>query len=175
LKPAPHASIIVAVTPETGPETSRFSWRFSDASRVLLTEESTMARHRVHHHAIALILVFIGPGIVCPTAMATELRYDDRWRLEADGSARSDGEIVFRVTPEGGESAEITVQIVKGTSENGVARKIRDAFRQQLVGDYKIKTDDGEEVTIRARGETPAFALELVSSSVEHTSIEIRD
>jgi hypothetical protein len=44
----------------------------------------------------------------------------------------------------------------------------------QLVGDSKIKTDDGEEVTIRARGETPVLALELVSSSVEHTSIEIR-
>jgi hypothetical protein len=85
-----------------------------------------------------------------------------------------DGEIVFRVTPQGGEAVEIAVQIETGTGENAVARRIRDAFRQQLVGDYKIKTDDGEEVTIRARGETPDFTIELVSNSVQRTSIDIR-
>jgi hypothetical protein len=133
-----------------------------------------MTRHWNQFEAFALILCCGAMVAFAPVAMAEETRYGDSWRIEADGSARSDGEIVFRVTPQGGEAVEISVQIETGTGENAVARRIRDAFRQQLVGDYKIKTDDGEEVTIRARGETPDFTIELVSNSVQRTSIDIR-
>ena len=61
--------------------------------------------------------------------------YSNKWRIEVSESARSDGEIVFQVTPRNGDSDLVTVAIQSSFGENHVARAIRDAFRDQLDQD----------------------------------------
>lgn len=100
----------------------------------------------------------------------------NKWLIEVDGGADSDGEIVFNVTPEQGEAIPVRVTLKNGTGENNVAKTIRDAFELQLPREqYKIKIDDGEKVKIKADGDAKDFNLTLVSNSVKNTKIEIKE
>jgi hypothetical protein len=98
----------------------------------------------------------------------------NKWRIEFSESANSDGVIVFRITPIDGQSIDINASITDGTRENSVASKVRDAFKAQLPeGAYHVEKDDGEDVLIKRRGDTPNFSLELVSNSVKSVHIDI--
>ena len=89
-------------------------------------------------------------------------------------NAKSDGTIVFRVSPKDQLSIDVTIQIKKGTNENRVAVEIREAFQAQLPKDgYHIQRDDFEDVLVKKRGDTPNFGLELVSNNVENVSIKL--
>lgn len=91
-----------------------------------------------------------------------------------DRGANSDGEMVFHVTPEDGETMVIRVTVEDGTGENRVAKTIRDAFEVQLPRDqYKIEVDDGKDLLVKKKRKAVNFALTLVSSTVKHTEIEI--
>lgn len=98
----------------------------------------------------------------------------NKWRIEVSESAKSDGEIIFYMTPEGSEPIEIRVAIDDGTGENKVARKIHDAFQKALSGDeYNVEVDDGEDVLIKKRGAGVNFDLALVTSSVKSVRIKL--
>ncbi len=98
----------------------------------------------------------------------------NKWRIEVSEGAKSDGEMIFYMTPEGAEPMEIRVRIDKGTGENKVARKIHDAFQRALSGDeYNVEVDDGEDVLIKKRGEGSRFDLVLATSSVKSVRIKI--
>lgn len=87
--------------------------------------------------------------------------------------ARSDGTILFRVTPKDGTPVDVPVAIRKGRGENGVADDIRDAFRATLDKDtYHSETDDGEDVLLKKR-KGPDFELKFVESSVKATRIRV--
>lgn len=107
-------------------------------------------------------------------AAAEASPYSNKWRIKVNHSAKSDGTIVFRVSPKNQPSIDVTVHIKNLTTENHVAAKIRDAFKEQLPRDgYHVERDDFEDVLIKKRGDTPNFGLELVSSSVEKVSIRM--
>ena len=55
----------------------------------------------------------------------------NKYRIQVSEGAKSDGEIVFAFSPEGVAAFEVAVPIAKGTSENAVARKIRDVLRAE--------------------------------------------
>jgi hypothetical protein len=98
----------------------------------------------------------------------------NKWRIEVSEGAKSDGEIIFYMTPEGGEPFEIRVPIDKGTSENKVARKIHGAFQKALSGDeYNVEVDDGEDVLVKKRSKGVNFELALVSSTVKAVRINL--
>ena len=96
------------------------------------------------------------------------LAASNKWRIQCSEGARSAGEIVFRFTPKSGEPFDVTVPIPDGTSENHVARIIRDTFRQKLeAGKFHVEVDDGEDVLVKRKPGTPDFDLEVASNSVE--------
>ena len=98
----------------------------------------------------------------------------NKWRIEFSEGANSDGVIMFRITPTGGEAIDVSASITDGTRENSVASKVRDAFKAQLPdGAYHVEKDDGEDVLVKRRGDTPSFSLELVSNSVKSVRIHI--
>jgi hypothetical protein len=101
--------------------------------------------------------------------------YSNKWRIEVSESARSDGEIVFQVTPRDGDSDLVTVAIESSFGENHVARAIRDAFRDQLDEDrYSIERDDGEDVLVKKRHGEADFALRVISSTVSAVRIRLQ-
>jgi hypothetical protein len=110
-------------------------------------------------------------GLAGPPAFASP---SNKWRIEVSEGAKSDGEIIFYMTPVGSEPIEIRVAIDKGTGENRVARKIHAAFQRALSGDlYNVEVDDGEDVLVKKRAKGAKFDLALVSSSVRSVRIKL--
>lgn len=98
----------------------------------------------------------------------------NKWRIEVSEGANSDGEIVFQVTPDGGEAIEIRVAVKDGTRENKVAETISNALASQLPEDrYNVEVDDGEDVLVKKKGGADNFDLTLVSSTVKSVRIDI--
>lgn len=98
----------------------------------------------------------------------------NKWRIEVSEGAKSSGSMVFRVSPKGQPSIDVTVHINDGLRENMVAKAIKEAFRKQLPRDgYHIERDDGEDVLVKRRRNTPRFGLDLVSSSVKAVRINL--
>ena len=130
----------------------------------------------------AISLAVVGCGTTPPTqaegaaaAPDTNLDYSNAWRIEVSEGANSDGEILFRVTPKDGTSKDVKVVIDNGTSEDHVARVIKDTFEKQLnTSRYDIEIDDGEDVLVKKDLTEPRFALVLVSSSVKSVRLHVQ-
>jgi len=109
------------------------------------------------------------------TRDADDLRYSNKWRIEVSEGANSDGEFVFHVTPKGGTTQVITVQVDDGESEDHVARTIKRAFEKQLdTSRYDIEMDDGEDVLVKKDFTEPRFALEVISSTVKSVRLRVQ-
>jgi hypothetical protein len=118
--------------------------------------------------AIAAVAAF-----VAVPAFAEDLKLSNKWRVEVSETARSDGNIVFRVTPKDGTPTDVTVAIKDGRGENNIAGDIRDAFRATLdKKEFHAETDDGEDVLLKKR-KGPNFELTLVESTVKATRINV--
>jgi hypothetical protein len=105
---------------------------------------------------------------------AAALSSSNKWRIEVSEGANSDGEIVFHVTPNGGEAIEVRVAVKDGTRENKVAKTISNAFAAQLPEDqYNVEVDDGEDVLVKKKGGADNFDLSLVSSTVKSVRIDV--
>jgi hypothetical protein len=118
--------------------------------------------------AIAAVATF-----VAAPAFAEDLKLSNKWRVEVSETARSDGTIVFRVTPKDGTPTDVTVAIKDGRGENNIAGDIRDAFRATLDKKaFHSETDDGEDVLLKKR-KGPDFELKLVESTVKATRINV--
>ena len=101
--------------------------------------------------------------------------YSNAWRIEVSEGANSDGEILFRVTPKGGATQDVRVVIDDGTSEDHVARVIKNTFEDHLdTSRYDIEMDDEEDVLIKKDLTEPRFALELVSSTVKSVRLHVQ-
>ena len=130
---------------------------------------------------VALSLTVIGCGTTPSTpAQAasaepdTKLDYSNAWRIEVSEGANSDGEILFRVTPKDGTSQDVKVVIDNGTSEDHVARVIKNTFEQQLdTSRYDVEIDDGEDVLLKKDLTEARFALVLVSSTVKSVRLHV--
>ena len=96
----------------------------------------------------------------------------NKWRIQCSEGAKSTGEIVFRFTPDGGTGFDVAVTIPDHTSENHVARIIRDTLRKQLdAAKFQVEIDDGEDVLVKKKGSEPNFDLKVASNSVKAVRI----
>jgi hypothetical protein len=55
------------------------------------------------------------------SADEADARTSNKWRVEFSEGANSDGVIMFRVTPIGGQSIGVSASIDDGTGENSIA------------------------------------------------------
>jgi hypothetical protein len=130
-----------------------------------------MAKLSIRAFAAALAAVVV---IAAMPASAEELKLSNKWRVSVSEGAKSDGTILFRVTPKDGSAVDVPVAIKDGTSENHVARTIRDAFRATLDQDqFHSETDDGEDVLLKKR-KGPNFELKFVESDVKAVRIRVK-
>jgi hypothetical protein len=109
-----------------------------------------------YHNPVIRLMVFV--GLLALSASPASAGSSNKWRIEVSEGANSDGEIVFQVTPEGGEAIEVRVAVEDGTRENKVARTISDAFESQLPSDdYHVEVDDGEDVLVKKEARCGKF------------------
>ena len=141
-----------------------------------------MARRPLLATLGAIYLSLIGCGTVPPAPSEAaaaeadpELDYSNAWRIEVSEGANSDGEILFRVTPKGGAAQDVKVVIDDGTSEDHVARVIKNTFEDQLdTSKYDIEMDDEEDVLVKKDLTEPRFALVVVSSTVKSVRLRLQ-
>lgn len=109
-----------------------------------------------------------------PAAPAQKLKYTDDYRIAVNHDADSDGDIVFQVvTKKDPVTTVVTAHVKKGTSENDIARVIKEAFKEQLgTKGYSIEGEDGENVIIEGSG-GKQYSLTLVSNSVQGVTVKI--
>ena len=107
-------------------------------------------------------------------AVADEaLKLSNKWRIEVSEGANSDGNIVFRVTPDQGTPTDVSIAIKNGRGENNVASDIKAGLKQGLDSKvYKVEVDDGEDVLVKKR-KGPSFELKLVESTVKSVRINV--
>ena len=131
---------------------------------------------------IATGLNLLGCGTTPPTPAEAaaapssgKLNYSNAWRIEVSEGANSDGEILFHLTPKGGATQDVRVVIDNGTSEDHVARVIKNTFEDQLdTSRYDIEMDDEEDVLVKKDLTEPRFALEVVSSTVKSVRLHLQ-
>ncbi len=111
-------------------------------------------------------------GFMIPLAQA-DSKTSNKWRVELDHTAKSDGSIVLQVAPKDGEPIEAEAKIPKGNGENEIAHAVRDSLKVALGKGYDVEVDDGEDVLVKAKGKTKPFGMKLVSSSVTGLEIEL--
>jgi hypothetical protein len=91
-----------------------------------------------------------------------------KWRIQFQGRATNDGEMHLRVTPQTGEPIIVTIKIARGRGELFMAKDVLEGFKTQLPKlRFKSEIVHGQEVLLKAGHEEPAFALELMDSTVE--------
>jgi hypothetical protein len=98
------------------------------------------------------------------------------WNIASSGKAGSSGDLVFRMTPgDGSDPVEISVPVIGGTGEDGIARNIRRALSSQLRADrFNVAMGEGANVVVSdARGQ-PNFSLELLDSDVENVRVLVQ-
>jgi hypothetical protein len=98
---------------------------------------------------------------------------ENKWRLQFSGNAESSGELVLAFTPKDGAATEVRVEVEHRTSENGVARRVRDVLREAIGEDYRVEVDDGEDVLVKRRLGRPRFNVTLVNNSVEGVRLNL--
>lgn len=111
-------------------------------------------------HFLALCLLLLA-------GLAHAAPLENKWRLQFSGNAESSGTLVLAFTPKDGATTAVDIAIEDGTSENGVARRVRDALREAIGEDYRVEVDDGEDVLVKRRWGRPRFSVELVDNSVD--------
>ncbi|MSQ97806.1 MAG: hypothetical protein EXR85_00685 [Xanthomonadales bacterium] len=115
------------------------------------------------------VLAFL---LVVATHVSAGIGTSNKWRLQFSGNAESDGVISMKFTPKKGEPTVAEIPIKKGTSENGVAKAVVKALREQLPKDqYHIERDDGEDVLVKRRFGGVYFGYALVSNTVKGVRI----
>lgn len=128
-----------------------------------------------HVAAKTLLLILAVLLVTASTGLSAASSPSNKWRLECDGKAHSDGTIVLKVTPKEGEPITAEIAIKDKTSENGVAKTLVKGLKAILPKDtYHVERDDGEDVLVKKKWGTDDFLLELVSNSVEHVRLNLK-
>jgi hypothetical protein len=113
-----------------------------------------------------LLLVF---AAACATGGATS----NKWRLEFSGNAESDGVITVHLV-ELGNTFIVPVTVPKGTSENNVAKLVRDELKANLPHEtYWLEVDDGEDVLVKGRGRVEPFSVLVAGNTVKGVRITV--
>jgi hypothetical protein len=106
----------------------------------------------------------------------TKLSYSNKWRINVDNEAKSDGSLVFRLVMKNTkvEPITVTIPIKKGINENNAADVIEDAMQKAFPRDFNIETDDGESVLVKLNPTEGSSNLSLLSNDVENLKIKIK-
>jgi hypothetical protein len=123
-----------------------------------------------------VIALMVAASFACLAATA-HAKPSGNWRVEFNHQADNDGSIVLRIAPieGGGDPVDVETKIPNGTTENKVADLVVASLKATLgTKNYRIGTDDGEDVIIRKRGKTRNFELTLVSTTLTGLEIKVK-
>jgi hypothetical protein len=109
-----------------------------------------------------VFMVAMGFAGMCAVALAEPA---GKWRIAFDHWAEQDGALVLRIAPLEGDPIEVSAAIRRNTSKVSAAKLVSVALEAQLGEGYKVEFDDGPEVLVKRRGDTPKFEISVVNST----------
>lgn len=123
--------------------------------------------------AAAVWITLVAAGAV---QAANSLPLAEAWNISSSGKASSSGELLFRVSGESGrDPVEVTVFVLSGSNETGVASSIRRALSTQLDGrSFNVEAGEGPNVLLTADSGNRGFTVELVDSDVENVRVMVQ-
>lgn len=114
------------------------------------------------------------PPMLAPNAnQAPRPEPADRWRLEFNDAADSDGIISFRLWVHEESPMHVDIPIRKGESDSQIARTARDALANRLGERYAAVVVNGEDVVIRAQRGSPRFTVELLRDTALDVDVDV--
>jgi hypothetical protein len=98
------------------------------------------------------------------------------WNIAPAGKAAASGELEFRITSnDGSNPVDISVPVIAGTSEDGIARNIRRALSSQLRADrFNVTLGEGANVLVTDQLGKSSFSLELTDSGVDNVRVTVQ-
>ncbi len=112
-------------------------------------------------------------ALTAGTAVAADAP-SEKWRLNFQGQATSDGELRLRLTPQTGEPIVVTVKIHSGRGQMYMAKDLLAALKAQLPkGRFKSEIIHVQDVFLKVGHDEPAFTIELVDSSIAGTRLHL--
>ncbi len=123
---------------------------------------------KTFHRPTLLAALFVLYSSVALASSTTS----NKWRLSFSGNAESAGTIVLQLSPEGGETVDVSVDIEKGRSENHVAKDVVTKLKAEVGETWHVERDDGEDVLIKKHHGDANFGVLIVSNSVEGVRIK---
>jgi hypothetical protein len=123
-----------------------------------------------------LLMSMAATALVSAAYAANTPPLSDSWNIAPTGTASSSGELLFRVTPgDGGDATEVTVFVLSGTNDSGVASNIRRAMNSQLRADrFNVEPGEGANVLLTNDGQENGFSIELIDSDVENVRVVVQ-
>ncbi|HEX6639442.1 MAG TPA: hypothetical protein VF033_17430 [Steroidobacteraceae bacterium] len=123
--------------------------------------------------SVLVWMTLVGAGVV---RAANTPPIAEAWNITSSGKASSSGELLFRVSPgDGRDPVEVTVFVLSGTNETGVASSIRRALSTQLDGQrFDVEAGEGANVLVRAERADKGFSVELVDSDVDDVRVMVQ-
>jgi hypothetical protein len=114
-------------------------------------------------------LALLSAALLAAAATAADARPSNKWRLQCSGNAESAGTITLVMAPRGEPELAFEIPVKHRTSENGVARTIRDALKAdpRASARWRMEVDDGEDVLIKKRRGQPDFDLRIGGNTVK--------
>ena len=108
-------------------------------------------------------------AVLAVAASTVDARPSNKWRLQCSGNAESAGTITLVMAPRGEPELTFEIPVKHRTSENGVARTIRDALKAdpRASARWRMEVDDGEDVLIKKRRGQPDFDLRIGGNTVK--------
>jgi hypothetical protein len=121
------------------------------------------------------------PAFAQEEATSSSIPLSTAWNIASSGKASSSGELLFRVTPgDGRDPVEVTVFVLSGANETGVASSIRRALSTQLdTQRFDVQAGQGASVLVTSEagagaGAANGFSLELLDSDVENVRVMVQ-
>ncbi len=98
------------------------------------------------------------------------------WNISSSGKATTSGELLFRVTPAPGDDpVEVSVFVLSGANETGVASSIRRALSTQLDAQrFDVAEGEGANVLLTGDSGGEGFSVELIDSDVENVRVMVQ-
>lgn len=128
---------------------------------------------RVKFCAAVLTLLLLAAA----TYAASTAPLAGEWNIRPSGTAASNGELVFRMTPgdTNQDPVEVTVFVRAGSSDVAVARDIRQALSNQLRRDrFDVTLGVGANVLVSDPRGQPNFSLELLDSNIDELRVAVQ-
>ena len=109
-----------------------------------------------------------------PEAAKPPLVLYEKAKLDVDGKAEANGSIKFSFVPEGGKAVGFSIQVLKDTGKNDIAKAIYTQLTIAAGAPYKVKVSGNQVKIERAKKENAKFSVTVEEVAIPGVSVLVK-